>query len=253
MQKPHIADKRDLDREGTRVSGNSFGIASKPENARRFYGMFTRRERWGLSGRAWFLVTLLFLALLIGGTVTIYPFLAVTDRVNANILAVEGWIHDYAIQAGIDELKSGNYRQIFVTGGPVRGNGAYTTDYDTSAHVGASRLGALGMSSGMVQMVPAHVIGRDRTYSAAVALREWFRQHGIEVRSINVVTENVHARRTRLVFAEAFGPKVAIGIVAVPDPDYDPKYWWRYSEGVREVIGETIAYVYAKFFFYPPG
>ena len=105
----------------------------------------------------------------------------------------------------------------------------------------------------MVQMVPAHVTGRDRTYSSAAALREWFREQGIDVRGINVITENVHARRTRLLFAEAFGPKVAIGIVAVPDPDYDPKYWWRYSEGVREVIGETIAYVYAKFFFYPPG
>jgi len=37
----------------------------------------------------------------------------------------------------------------------------------------------------------------------------------------------------------------------VPDPDYDPKRWWRYSEGVREVLGESIAWFYAAFFFHP--
>ena len=39
--------------------------------------------------------------------------------------------------------------------------------------------------------------------------------------------------------------------IAVSNPDYDLKDWWRYSDGVREVIGESIAYIYAKFFFYP--
>ena len=33
------------------------------------------------------------------------------------------------------------------------------------------------------------------------------------------------------------------------NPDYNPKQWWRYSDGVREDIGESIAYIYAKFFF----
>jgi len=41
------------------------------------------------------------------------------------------------------------------------------------------------------------------------------------------------------------------GIIAVSNPDYDPKQWWRYSDGVREVTGESIAYIYTKFFFYP--
>jgi hypothetical protein len=38
---------------------------------------------------------------------------------------------------------------------------------------------------------------------------------------------------------------------SVSNPDYNPKQWWRYSDGVREVIGESIAYIYAKFLFYP--
>ena len=42
------------------------------------------------------------------------------------------------------------------------------------------------------------------------------------------------------------------GIVVMDDAnlDYDAKHWWRSSEGVREVLGEGIAYIYAKFFFW---
>ena len=184
--------------------------------------------------------------------VTVHPFLATTHRVGANILVVEGWVHDYAIEAGIDEYRAGSYERIFVTGGPVTGSGVYTSDYDTSAHVGEGRLKALGMPAESIQAVPSRVIDRDRTYYAALALRDWFHQQAKEVHAINIVTENVHARRTQLLFAEAFGPKVAVGVIAASNPDYDPKRWWRCSEGVREVIGEAIAYIYAKFFFYPP-
>jgi len=68
--------------------------------------------------------------------------------------------------------------------------------------------------------------------------------------SINVVTEDAHARRTRLLFQKALGNDVRVGIISIPNPDYDAKHWWRYSEGVREVIGEGIAYTYAKVFSY---
>jgi len=71
------------------------------------------------------------------------------------------------------------------------------------------------------------------------------------MRSINVLTEDAHARRTWLLFQEALGPGVAVGIISVPDPDYDANHWWRSSDGVREVLDEGIAYGYARFFFWP--
>jgi hypothetical protein len=103
----------------------------------------------------------------------------------------------------------------------------------------------------MVQMVPSRVSGRDRTYSSALALREYFQTNAVAVKSFNILTEDVHARRTRLLFQEAFGREAAVGIIAVPDPDYDPHHWWRYSEGVREILGESIAWFYAVFLFHP--
>ena len=100
-------------------------------------------------------------------------------------------------------------------------------------------------------MAPLRISVRDRTYSAAQALRNWLQEHHVAVRSVNVVTEDVHARRSRLLFQEALGPEIKVGIIAVPNPDYDVRQWYRYSEGVREVISESVAYVYAKFLFWP--
>jgi uncharacterized SAM-binding protein YcdF (DUF218 family) len=217
----------------------------------KIFGLFSRKERWGLSGLGW--ITLL--ALVVVGSyllsITVFPFLAVTHRVNANVLVVEGWVHPYAIAVAVKEFKRGSYNEIFTTGGPVHGSGGYTSDYNTSAHVGEGLLRAAGVPRESIRTIPSRVIGRDRTYYSALALQDWFQAQNLEIRSVNVVTENVHARRTRLLFEKALGPRVAIGIIAAQDPDYDPKRWWHYSEGVRDVLGESIAYIYVKFFFHP--
>jgi hypothetical protein len=213
--------------------------------------MFTRRERWGLS---WCGRVVMASVVLVGGlglVLGIHPFLAVTHRVPANVLVVEGWIHGYGLDAAVQEFKTGLYKQVYTTGGPVEGSGTSSSVYDTEAHRSAGLLKEAGIPAEDVQSVPSLFVGRDRTYNSAVALRNWFRAHGLQVGSINVLTEDVHACRTRLLFQEALGPGVQVGIISVPDPDYDASHWWRSSDGVREVIDEGIAYIYAKFFFRP--
>jgi DUF218 domain. len=217
----------------------------------RIFGLLNRKKRWGLSWKGWLVIGLLVIGLAIWSACGVYPFLAVTHRVDTDTLVVEGWVHQYAIRAAINEFRAGHYQRVFTTGGPVVGMGGYINDYNTSASLGAGRLRAEGFSPDLVQMVPSRVSDRDRTYSAAIALRDWFTEHHVAVHGINVVTEDVHARRSRLLFQEALGPGVKIGIVAVPNPDYDARRWWRYSEGVKDVVSEGVAYVYAKLLFWP--
>jgi DUF218 domain len=212
--------------------------------------MMTRKERWGLSWRGWLLASSAGLVAAYLAFLNIHPFLALTHRVNTNVLVVEGWIHRYSFRGAVEEFETGSYQRIFTTGGPVEGDGRYTNDYNTSASVGAESLKKLGLPDDLVQMVPSRVIARERTFSSAVALRDWFREHNTPVHSINVLTEGAHARRTRLLYQKAFGKNVAVGVVAISNPNYDPTQWWRYSDGVREVIGESIAYIYARFFVY---
>lgn len=181
----------------------------------------------------------------------VYPFLARTQRVDADALVVEGWVHDYAIQEAVNEFRRGSYQRVFTTGGPVEGSGGYTNDYHTNASVGADILKKYGIRDESLQMVPSRVMDRDRTYASAIALRDWFREHKMHIRSLNVLTENVHARRSQLLFSKALGGGISVGIIAVPNPDYDGGRWWRYSEGVKEVSSEAIAYLYAKLLFHP--
>ena len=217
------------------------------------WDILVRKERWGLSWRGWLIV---FAGVLLAFSLflfRIYPFLAVTHRVDTNVLVVEGWIHEYAIRAALKEIQNNHYQRVFTTGGPVEGAGGYINDYNTAASVGADLLRKNGLSNESLQMVPSRVMDRDRTYGSAVALRNWFREHNMPVRSINVVTEDVHARRTCLLFQKALGHNVAVGVIAVPNPDYDPRHWWRYSEGVKDVFAESVAYIYARLLlFYPP-
>jgi uncharacterized SAM-binding protein YcdF (DUF218 family) len=215
------------------------------------WGVIDRKERWGFSGRGWLISVFLGSAVCCWFLFDAHSFLAISQPANTDILVVEGWVNDYTIVAASQEFKSGHYQHILTTGGPVTGLGHYINDYQTEASVGAARLRKIGIPEDSLQTVPSRVMNRDRTYAAAVALREWFREHDIAAKSLNVLTENVHARRTRLLFQKALGDDVRVGIVAVPNPDYDSKHWWRYSEGVKDVISEGAAYIYARLFFHP--
>jgi uncharacterized SAM-binding protein YcdF (DUF218 family) len=225
----------------------------KEPGSKKLFGLLSRRERWGLSLRGWLALIGSVAAVGLFLMLNIQPFLAHTQRVDAKVLVVEGWAREFAMKEAVNEFRAGHYDKIYTTGGPIVGTDGATNDFNTSASVGADLLVRAGIPTNLVQMVPSHVSGRDRTYSSAVALREWFKQHQITVGSINLLTEDAHARRSRLLFQEALGPSVKVGIIAIQNPDYDPKRWWHYSEGVRDVVGESIAYGYARFLFHPAG
>ena len=223
----------------------------KISSSRRRWALLNRKERWGLSGFGWLVMVLGAVLSFFIGVVAIHPFLAITETVPADVLVVEGWIHPYGIKAAATEFESGRAARIFATGGPISGSGGYTNDYNTSANVGGEELAAAGIPVTAITIVPSHVSGRDRTYNSALALSDWFDREGGRPQALNVLTEDVHARRTRLLFQEALGSKVKVGIIAIGSPDYDPHHWWQYSEGVREILGEVLAYLYAKLVFYP--
>jgi uncharacterized SAM-binding protein YcdF (DUF218 family) len=226
------------------------GFANHPPQKR--WGIFIRRERWGLSWRGRAIAGLFGVLVAVVLLLNLQPFLAETHRVNTDILVVEGWIHEYAIRAAVEEFRRGPYKRIFTTGGPVIGIGHYVNDYQTSASVGADLLKNAGVPPESVQMVPSRVMDRDRTYASAVALRHWFHERNVAVQSLNVMTEDAHARRTHLLFEKALGKNITVGIIAVPNPDYDGRRSWRCSEGVKDVSSEALAYLYARLFFFPP-
>jgi uncharacterized SAM-binding protein YcdF (DUF218 family) len=224
---------------------------TSPLTKHALFGLFDQKPRWSLSLRGWFFLVAFLATIGVIVFFGIHPFLSPTERLTTDIMVVEGWVHKNVIQAAAAEFTNSSYHRVFVTGGPVHGSSGYVNDFNTSASVGADLLKAAGLSGEVVQMVPCRNKDRDRTYSAAIALRDWLHTNNVSIRRVNVVTEGVHARRSRLLFREALGPEISVGIISVPDEEYPPTRWWRYSEGVKDVISEAAAYIYARLFFHP--
>jgi hypothetical protein len=181
------------------------------------------------------------------GIRTTYPFLALTEPLAGGALVVEGWAPDHALRLAVAEFNRGHYDRLYVTGGPLD-QGAPLSEYRTYAELGAAILYKLGLGSNSVQAVPAPAVIQDRTYASAKSLRRWMEANGVPASKLNLMTIGPHARRSRLLFAKVFGDG-AVGVVSLPVEDYDAAHWWRSSAGVRTVISEALAYVYARCLF----
>jgi hypothetical protein len=210
-------------------------------NTARWGGFIVRKEKWTLSLTAKILVAVLVMMLALTGQRVINRFLAVTDRVHSDILVVEGWIDSYVMNQAACEFKRGNYRQLILV------RGFDTDDYQTERS--RNQLVNHGVPPDLIQVVNSSAVRKDRTYHLALAVKGWLAGNAMTVSALDVVTLGPHARRSRLMFEKAFGKSVKVGIIALDDFAYDPQHWWRSSEGVREVVGEVIAYLYARFYF----
>lgn len=163
---------------------------------------------------------------------------------------VEGWLPDNAMQEVIWIFESGGYRRLIATGGPLT-YGSYLVSYKTCPEVAAGTLKKLGFNESLIHVVSAPNVRRDNTYAAGLALKKWLAESGMGIRSLDICSMGPHARRTRLLFEKALGKDVKVGVIALQSQEYDPKAWWRTSKGVRTVVDEVVAYVYARIFFCP--
>jgi uncharacterized SAM-binding protein YcdF (DUF218 family) len=165
-------------------------------------------------------------------------------------MVVEGWLQDDAVADVLGHLSTGDYRHIITTGGRLS-RGSLLARYGTFAELAAETLVRAGVAPERLQAVPAPPTLRDRTYSSAMAVRDWFRNGGIAIDKVDIVTKGPHARRSRLLFQMALGADVEVGVIALPPTGYNENEWWKSSAGVRTVISESIAYLYAKMLFWP--
>jgi hypothetical protein len=209
------------------------------------------RACWAPTFKGWLVLLTVLLGFLFVLTRCINPFLSLTKPVPADLLIVESWLPDYAIKGAVDEFRRGGYKFVITSGQILRSEWRPSTRYKTGADLAAANLRVQGLQTNLVVPVPPSPSTRDRTYASALAVRLWLQATNSPVRTVNVYSLGPHARRTRLLFRKALVDNVTVGVISCPNEDFDPKHWWASSDGCREVIGETIAYLYARLFFWP--
>ena len=203
-----------------------------------------------LTGLGWLVATTLFIAVSIGFVANLYPFLAPNQPPHEGLLVVEGWIDDQAVESALEIYHAGSYSKIICTGMPIE-TGNCLLPFHSYSEMTADRLRQMGTDPSEIIVATGKIAQKDRTYLSAVALRNTLENLGIAETSIHLVTTGPHGRRSRLLFQKALGKEYKVGVTCLPDPGYDPARWYAYSQGVRKVISELIAYTYAKSIFHP--
>jgi hypothetical protein len=205
---------------------------------------FDKKERWGFTKNGLVVFTAICVSIFFSAIFNIYDFLAISEPIKAEILVVEGWVPDYVLQKAVDDFHRNNIKLIICSGGPIL-TGSYLYPFKNYANLTYHRLIKLGVNESNIVAIETENVKKDRTYQSALAFKKWATNSESEINSINILTIGTHARRSRFLFQKALGDRIKVGVIGVPEQTFDPKAWWKYSYGVRTVIDETIAYLYA--------
>lgn len=171
----------------------------------------------------------------------LYPFLARQAPVDSDLLVIEGWLSDDALAQAAAWAASNHVERIYTTGGPLE-TGSYLVDWKTYADMTKARLVKLGYAKEFdLVSVPADKVRRGRTRESARALKAVL---PLERGALNLASVGPHTRRSWRAFQDVFGDGVEVGSLALTPEEYDAHDWWTCSEGVRNVLSETIAYAY---------
>jgi len=217
-------------------------------------GLMTRREIWMPTRRGLVLTGVLVLLFGFLASRYTYRFLAIHQPVDSSVYVIEGWLSKRALRQMVEQLQMDGYDLVLTTGGPFSKQ-SYLADlyplFTTYAEIAAHVLKHEGIDPNKLVVISASAVQRDRTYHSTVFLRNWLEAEAPDVKALNVVTRGPHARRTRLLFERGLGADFEVGVIPITEPNYDPERWWVSSAGVKRVMTEAFAYLYAKFFFFP--
>lgn len=204
--------------------------------------LFRKRTLWWPTWLGWTILLVAFSLPFVEWTLYGERFLAVTDRVDAEVLVVEAWIGREAMMGVKSEFDRGAYRYILAAG-PYEGEGWVDRRWSYPELV-AKELRRLGVPSEQILLAPSAPTETQRTFAAACGAREALVAHGLKDARVNVFSRGPHARRSRSVFQKVLGPRTRVGVIASSAEDLEVTRWWNSSERAKELITETAGYFY---------
>ena len=172
--------------------------------------LFKRKEIWIPTWKGWLIFLLLLVALVFTSVRVTVPFLSPDKPVGARVLVMEGWVCEDAIRRAIELDAQNHYAMVISTGQEIE-KGMDISQYENYANLGAERLVALGFKGTNLVRVPAPKSPKDRTYHSVLKVREYLLTN-TQYRSIDVLTDSVHSRRSWYLYRRACQPEIKVGI-----------------------------------------
>lgn len=199
---------------------------------------------WWPTRLGWACLLLATLALVFGWCFYGEAFLSPTSRVPADVLVVEGWAGRDSMAAAVREFQQGGYRLLVSTGGPT--GDTWAVQNWNYAELAAEELLRHGLPKDRLLVAPATEGESQRTYHAALAVRQALEARGQLPAAINLWTRGAHARRSWLVFAKVLRPQTRVGVIAWTPDDRPAVPWWESSRRSRDFLEETVGYLFER-------
>lgn len=204
--------------------------------------------RLTFAGWALILLPNIFIFLLI--TKYISTFLIVHKPVESEILVVDGLMPGYGYDSIAELVRRKSYKYLITTGADL--DYVYnSSERFNIAEFSYKVLSTKDIGDCKLFKAPSGYAERDRTFTSAITLKNWFISNNIFPWKINVISFSCHARRTWILYKKAFSHYAEVGVFTIPDISYNYSRWYNNSKGVRLVLSETIGYIYTLIFFHP--
>lgn len=215
----------------------------------RKFAIITKKERWSTTWLGKIIGLGIIVLVVYLGIRNVHPYLAVSKPIPSEVMILEGFLPDFAIEESVKIFREENYKLMLVTGKKLI-KGSLLVPFKDDGHYTAAILSHMGLDSALIKVISLNNdVKKDRTFASAKAVLDWMEQTDTRPQAVNVVSLGVHARRSRLLFEKAFSSKVETGIISISDIGYDANKWWESSYGFKTVLNETLAWFYVCFFF----
>lgn len=205
--------------------------------------LIRQKTVWLPTWQGWTLLFVIVAGLLVTSFLNVHPFLAVTHRVEADVLIIEAWMPKTVTQEAIKEFTKGQYAFLVVM--EMTDNDDPKLKQDTALKTSMAKyFVSHDIPSDRIIECFAPATNDRRSLTMANAVRNTLNRRGITARGFNVFAPGAHARKTWLVYRRALSAIAPVGIVSIPTDDYDPARWWETTNGTNWVIVNGIGWFY---------
>ena len=154
---------------------------------------------------------------------------------------VGGWLHEDELKEAYKIYQQGDYSHVVAIGMPVDDSGS---SFETHAERGAWHLQRLGIPEDRLKPLLVPSFDNNRSFVAVLTLRDWLEEQNQFPKSIDVVSNYAHSRRTHMLYRFAFADtNVDIGVVAAANPKLPLTGWWKQSASAKTVISEFAGWI----------
>jgi hypothetical protein len=110
-------------------------------------------------------------------------------------------------------------------------------NFNSNAELSRFRLMSMGIDSTQIKASPGKRVIINRTLTSALSFRDWLKTTKIDIKGINIISLGAHTRRTWMIYNKILHKRYEIGIISLPDYDFNHSRLYRLLKTVRETLG----------------